>query len=169
MMLIGPELVVFFATSDYYDAIWIIPPVSVCVFLMFLYPMFSNIEFYYEKSSVATSASIVGAILNIILNYIFIPKFGYIAAGYTTLVCYLIFSLMHYLGMKKILKQKKIIEEIYDLKTIIFLTVFMLVMMICVLFIYKYTKMRLFIATILFLLLFVCRKRLISIVKELRG
>ena len=45
------------------------------------------------------------AVLNIILNWFFIPRYGYIAAAYTTLVTYLIYFVFHYLIVKKIVKQ----------------------------------------------------------------
>ena len=46
-------------------------------------------------------ASFGAAILNVILNFIFIKKYGFVAAGYTTLICYIIYSIGHYIvGMK---------------------------------------------------------------------
>ena len=58
-------------------------------------------------------ASISSGILNVFLNYIFISKFGYIAAGYTTLVCYALQALMDYVVSYKIIGQ-----NIYDMKFI---------------------------------------------------
>lgn len=168
VMLLGPELIKIFATPVYYDAVWIIPPVAVSVFLMFLYPIFSNIEFYYEKSSVAMSSSLVGAVLNLGLNYIFIKRYGYIAAGYTTLFCYMIFAIMHYYGMKKVLKQKNIKEPVYDLKFLLLVTIIMLIVMIGVLLIYPYTIIRILLLSISLTMCFVMRNRIISIMKNLK-
>ena len=42
------------------------------------------------------------AILNIILNYVFIKKFGYIAAAYTTLATYFLYFIFHCFLAKKI-------------------------------------------------------------------
>ena len=52
------------------------------------------------------AASVSGAALNIVLNYIFIRRCGYIAAGYTTLVCYLCYCVAHYLMMRRILRKE---------------------------------------------------------------
>ena len=38
-MAFGPELIKLFATEEYYDAIWVMPPVAASVFFMFLYPV----------------------------------------------------------------------------------------------------------------------------------
>ena len=47
------------------------------------------------------AASAVSAALNILLNYLCIPVFGYVAAGYTTLICYMVYALAHYLIMRR--------------------------------------------------------------------
>ncbi|MDS9385551.1 polysaccharide biosynthesis C-terminal domain-containing protein, partial [Streptococcus pneumoniae] len=90
---LGPEIIQLFAPKQYYEAIRIIPPVALSVYFMFLYPIFGNIEFYFEANHFVMWASIGGAIMNIFLNFIFLKHFGYIAAGYTTLFCYILFAL----------------------------------------------------------------------------
>ena len=102
LILFAPEAVRIFAPSAYFDAIWIIPPVAISVFYMFSYDMFAKFAFYYEKTFFITVASIAGATLNILLNFIFIRKFGYIAAGYTTLLCYIVYTAGHYIFMNKV-------------------------------------------------------------------
>ena len=102
LMLLAPEAVWIFAPKAYYNAIYVIPPVSMSVFFMFSYDMFAKFEFYFEKRVFIMSASVMGAAVNIITNYIFIQKFGYYAAGYTTLLCYLIYALGHYLMMNRV-------------------------------------------------------------------
>jgi len=44
----------------------------------------------------------LAAALNVVLNYIFIPRYGYIAAAYTTLATYLLYFIFHYFLAKKI-------------------------------------------------------------------
>ena len=46
-------------------------------------------------------ATIVAAVVNIVLNYLLIPKYGYVAAAYTTLISHIILVIMHYFGYKK--------------------------------------------------------------------
>ena len=64
---------------------------------IFIYSYCSNIEFYYEKRSYATIASVSSAIINIVLNASLIPSYGYQMASYTTLICYIVLALFHYL------------------------------------------------------------------------
>lgn len=105
LIVLAPEIVRIFASSSYSEAIWTIPPVAMSVFFIFMYDFFAKFEFYYEKKFFIMIASIVGAILNVILNYLCIPIFGYIAAGYTTLFCYIAYVICHYIFMRKVIKE----------------------------------------------------------------
>lgn len=105
LILLAPEAVAIFAPKAYYDAIYVIPPVSMSVFFMFSYDLFSKFEFYFEKTGFIMAASVTGALINLVTNYIFIQKYGYYAAGYTTLFCYLIYAAGHYLMMNRVCEQ----------------------------------------------------------------
>lgn len=118
VILIAPELIRIFAPPSYYEAIWVMPPVSLSVYFMFMYNLFSYFEFYFEKPVYVSVATFIGAGLNVLLNYIFIQKFGYVAAGYTTLVCYFAFAVAHYCFMKLICRQEMIDAKIYDIRII---------------------------------------------------
>lgn len=137
VMLFGPEIVAVFAPVEYYEAVYIIPPVSASIFFMFLYPVFGNVEFYYEENKFIMVASMFGAAANVLLNYICIPIFGYIAAGYTTLVCYMIFSGAHYLFMLKVLKKHSPGLKIYNSKFILMISVLELALMLLVMLLYS--------------------------------
>lgn len=119
LIMFAPEVIAIFAPVEYQEAIWIIPSVALSVFFMFLYTFFATFEFYYEKTNYIAFATVIGAILNIVLNYIFINIFGYMAAGYTTLFSYILFAVMHYYFMSKICKQYLKGVHPYNLKLII--------------------------------------------------
>nr|WP_304358187.1 oligosaccharide flippase family protein [Clostridium paraputrificum] len=102
----APEVMKILASKEYYGAVKVIPPVACSTFFIFLYGLFGNIEFFYDANKFTMYISILGAIVNIVLNYLFIPKLGFIAAAYTTLICYIIFTLLHYIYMNKVTKKK---------------------------------------------------------------
>ena len=102
LIMLAPEAVRIFAPASYYEAIYCIPPVAMGVLFLYSYDLFAKFAFYYEKTKLIMSASVVGAILNIILNYFGIKMFGYVAAAYTTLICYILYSVFHYIVMTKI-------------------------------------------------------------------
>lgn len=123
LIAFAPEAVKIFAPAEYMEAIWIIPSVAMSVYFMFAYSLFAAFEFYFEKTRYITVATLIGAIANIVLNMIFIPVFGYYAAGYTTLVCYMVFAIMHYWFMTKICRQKFSKERLFDIKILLKITI----------------------------------------------
>ena len=167
-MALGPELIRLFATEEYYEAIWVMPPVAASVYFMFLYPLFANVEFYYEKTHFVMIASCIGAATNIVLNYIFIKRFGYIAAGYTTLVCYILFAFAHYWFHKKILNENSI-SKLYDMRFIIILSLIMIVVMVGMTLTYNYPIIRYSVLGIMLIIVAVKRKTVMDIIKTIRA
>ena len=115
-------------------AIYVIPVVALGVYYTYCYDMFCTVEFYYGATRYVMVASVVGALVNVILNAVFIPVFGFIAAAYTTLFSYMIFMLMHYVFMHRVMKEQSIEEEIYDIRfTFLFSVVLSAVTFGCIL------------------------------------
>lgn len=77
------------------------------VYFIMLYSLVSTVTFYYEKTKSIMASSCIIAIFNIILNSIFIKRFGMAAAGYTTLVCYVLYAIIHYLLVRRISREEK--------------------------------------------------------------
>lgn len=96
-MLLGPEIMRVIAAPEYYQAVRVIPPITASVYFIFCQGLVSIIEFYYEKTKYVMVSTLASALLNIALNYLFIPQYGYVAAGYTTLVSYIFLFIIHYL------------------------------------------------------------------------
>ena len=156
----GPEIIAFLGSTEYAIGKWLIPPISLSVFFTFLYSvLFGNVEFYYEKNVYVTIASIIGAITNIVLNYIFIPLLGYQAAAYTTLICYILFSLCHFAFTVKICKAN-CIEYIYDKKFIFTCSVGIIIISSMFLIIYTNDIIRYFILISLLLIGIVFHKNI---------
>lgn len=102
----APEIVAILAPSKYGEALSLVPVIAASVFFMYLYSFCSNIEFFWEKTRVATVASVVAAVLNLVLNALFIPIFGYRVAGYTTLACYVVLGVTHYAFAQRVAREK---------------------------------------------------------------
>lgn len=166
VILFGPEIISFFAPKQYSEAIWAIPPVATSVFFMFFYNVFTIVEFYYEKTSYVMMASVLGAILNIILNYIFISKFGYIAAAYTTLICYILFAILHYYYANRVLKNNNH-KFGFNTRYVCIVSLFSLSELIIMLPLYNNIFLRYLVIIILFLIMVLNRKKLIILTHEL--
>ena len=167
LILLAPDLVKIFAPSEYYDTIWAIPPVSMSVFFMYSYDLFAKFAFYKEKTKTIMIVSIMGAVLNIVLNNICIPKYGYVAAGYTTLVCYLIYSIGHYILMKRICTQSFNGECPYSTKKLLAISLIFLTFGFIFMITYSYTIFRYAIIIIITILLIVFRKTIYTEIKKM--
>lgn len=95
VMLLAPEVVVILGSQKYVEAIPAVIPVIFGGFFAMAYTMPSIIEYYKEKTGFIAVGTGAAAVLNIVLNSIFIPKYGYIAAAYTTLVSYFLYYIFH--------------------------------------------------------------------------
>lgn len=95
MIMLAPELVVFLGGKKYRAAIWLIVPIMCGSFANFIGIGYTAIEQFYKKTKCSGYASAITAMINLLLNFIFISKFGYIASAYTTAVSYLLSAIIH--------------------------------------------------------------------------
>lgn len=146
--LFAPEFIFLLGGKEYLEAVYIIPPVAMSVLFITIYSFFGNIEFYFEKTKLVMIASCIVAVLNLILNKIFIPILGFVAAGYTTLICYIIYGLLHYIFMVKICENNKIKNPYPGNKMWITALIYVF-LSICISMLYKYKLERYIIILIL--------------------
>lgn len=110
------------------------------------------------KSELVVVASVFAAIVNVVLNYIFIPKYGYLAAGYTTLISYVCLAIVHAVIYKYTLKLEGINTPVYNLHKIAIFSASIIIIGILSIFLYQSCVARYIIVTVLFVLLFIKRK-----------
>ena len=105
---VAPEALMVLAprARAYWVAKWVIPPVALGTLAQYFYTHYVNIELFYKKTPVIAVSSIFAAIVNYILNYVFIPRFGYIAAAYTTFASYLLLMLFHYVAVNHVIGER---------------------------------------------------------------
>lgn len=164
LVICTPEIIKILAPVEYYEAIWVVPPIVLGLYFSFLSSLFGNIEFYYKKNIFVTIATSCAAVLNIVLNAIFIPKYGFVAAGYTTAVGYLVLVISHYIFMNKIQPQK-----IYNIKILTIISVFVVLLTFIFMSLYDYFVIRYIILGIIFLLILINLKKILRFIKMKNG
>lgn len=102
LILTGPEIVKLLADRRYWEGIGIIPPIVLSNYVIFAYTLYVNIEHFHKRTVYITVNTLIAAITNIILNFLFIPEFGYVAAAYTTLASYALAFVLHARYAKKL-------------------------------------------------------------------
>lgn len=113
------------------------PIFSCCVFLIYVYTLFSNVEMFFEKPKYTMYGSVSATVINILLNYFFIKRIGYQAAAYTTLLCYILLSVFHYCSMRYICKTENINQQIYDIRLIVALFLMIIMCAVVISFLFK--------------------------------
>jgi len=113
LLLISDDLLKILAPQKYWSGIIIIPILILSSYIIFIYTLYVNIEHYYKKTVYIAINTLIAAVSNIILNFIFIPKFGFYAAAFTTLFSYILSFILH------LLYAKKLERDLYPLKLLL--------------------------------------------------
>ena len=82
-------LVRIFLAPEYLEGYRVISVVSCGVLFFGLSTIFTMVFGYFKRSDIAMFCYLGAAVLNVILNLIFVPKYGYMAATFTTFVSYI--------------------------------------------------------------------------------
>ncbi len=125
VILLCPELIHILGSEKYSESIYCAIPIVIGGFFACIYNVPCLVEYYHEKTKLIAASTAFAAILNIILNAIFIPLYGYIAAAYTTLVTYVTYFTIHYVMAIKIEK-----KDLFSIMFIAICVVFLLFSMI---------------------------------------
>jgi len=166
VIIVAPEVMRVFAAPEYFDAIYVIPPVTIGILFTFYNMAFINTEFFFEKNKILSFSSIIAAILNIVLNWIAIPIFGYLAAGYTTAICFLANLAFHGFVANHLTKRMESGRP-YNNKVIIVGTCISIALMFTITALYPYPLIRYIIIAICIVLALIFKKRLINTTKYL--
>ena len=136
--LLGPEIVWVLGGNQYKEALLLVPIIMLGCYYNFLNLFYVNIEFYAKKTSMISVVTVGTAGLNLALNYIFISKYGYSAAAYTTAFCNFCIIIFHYVVTKKMMN-----SEICDNKMIFISSGISLAVVFFCIILYKVFVMRL--------------------------
>ena len=161
---IGPEAIRILGPEAYWGGAQVVPPVLLGIYAQFLYSLYVNIEFYYKKTGYIAFGTIFAAVLNIVLNAIFIPIFGYVAAAYTTLVGYLSLMAIHVYVSSQWEKR-----DLFDLRFILSWSLFVFVASFAIAMLYDAPIWRFTLVTVIFVIGVVTyRQKMLNLLKSLR-
>ena len=91
-----------------------------------LYAHYINLVLHEKKTRYVSLGTMAAALLNLGLNFLFVPRYGFSAAAYTTFASFLTLLLIHFLFVRK-----KLNIRLYDDRQI-FLSVFLCAGLSCV-------------------------------------
>ena len=169
IMLFSREIVLIFGGMKYIESVDVIIPICIGVYFNYMFQLFARVQEYYERRLTVVIPSILCALLNLILNYIFIKIYGYQAAAYTTFFCYALFCLIHYLFYKKVCTEILNGTQLYDVKGLLAISVGVVGLGGVITFINKLLWLKYTILIVAFIALIINRKRVFKAVKSIIG
>ena len=135
--LVTPEILFVMGGSGYLEAKQVMPPVAAGCFLQFIYSLYVNVEQFEKKTVGMAIASCVAVLINYALNAVFIRLYGYVAAAYTTYVCYFLLMIFHMLLVARIGK-----AEVYPNGKVLVIAIIFSAMIFSVTFLLEMTVLR---------------------------
>ena len=96
------ELIALLTPVKYHGSARYVSPVVLGYFMVGLYYFVSSPIFFHKKTHLLPIITGLAAVLNITLNYLFIPKFGAIAAAWNSLACYGVMLAIYYIIAQKL-------------------------------------------------------------------
>jgi O-antigen/teichoic acid export membrane protein len=104
LVMLSPRFMNIFVGPQFQKGVLATQIVAVGMFFLGIFNL-TNVGLYVaKKTSVIASTMLAVGFVNIVLNVIFVPRYGYLAAGVTTFLSYLSLSIISYLQTKNILK-----------------------------------------------------------------
>lgn len=166
VIAIAPELISILADDGYEAAVWVVPPVAMSILLLYYAQLFINIEFYYEEKNMLVWGSIGSALINIVLNALLIPVFGFVAAGYTTLFSYIVFAAANYWAVCVVAKRHEFTLDYFNLKALIGIFLVFAALSFTAMALYDLVLIRWIIIALVLLALIIFHKKIIKFVKS---
>lgn len=165
IMAVAPEVLLILGGESYSEAKYVMTPITMGCVCQFVYTMFVNVEQFKKKTLGMAFASMTAALVNIGLNYVFIPRVGYLAAAYTTLVGYFVLLVIH-----MILVYRLGLSDVYDNRMILITILAMLGITVLMNMMYSISAVRyVFVGVyaIIFVILLIRRRdQLYSVIKR---
>ena len=121
LMLVSPEIIIIMGGKQYSEAMWAMPAVILSMTMSFFYNFYYEVCYYYGETILISMGTVIACVVNILLNILFVPRYGYIAASYTSYAGMVVLMVAYYLVTKFKIKN----TSMYD-NRFIFFNVFVL-------------------------------------------
>lgn len=96
ILFLSPEIIKIMSDKAYWGGLSVVPFIFMAYYFNLMYSFEVNVEFYEKKTHMISIGTILAAALNVVLNIIFIPKYGYVAAAITTVVSNFALFIFHF-------------------------------------------------------------------------
>ncbi len=124
------EFVVLFGIEAYKSSYIVFVILIANQAVMFLYTIYAGYLFYSKKTIIISRGTIVSGIVNIILNSVLIPRFGYQVAALTTFISFGVLLLLQFYSVKRVYNNSMVKLRHYYYPTIVLVIMLISIVMI---------------------------------------
>ena len=156
------------AAPQYSEAAWCLVPIAMSVYFYFAYTLIVDVEIYYGANHYIAIASMMATVINIVLNLVFIPICGYIAAGYTTLFSYFVTMIFHFIFLSNVMKKAGVRFAIFDMKVLVSASVALVICSFVGMLLYEHVLLRISIILVAAICVFAKKESIITGLKEIK-
>lgn len=103
-VLLANEVYHLFASKEYWDGTILVTILAIGYYFVFLYSFPVNYEFYNKKTRATATGTLLAAICNIILNFLFIKFWGIVGAAVATAVAHGLQFIFHHIVANRLVK-----------------------------------------------------------------
>lgn len=125
-ILLSYDVYKLMVPQSYWEGMNSIPLFVMSIYFGFLYLFPVNFEFFHTKTKLIPVATFLAAGVNILINFLLIPKYGIIGAALGTMVSHGILFIFHFVIARFIMKQ------LFEYKWHIFIPGFLVVLVFCI-------------------------------------
>ena len=104
ILFVSPEIIKVMADKRYWDGLVIVPYIFMAYYFNLMYSFEVNVEFYTRKTHLISIGTILGAVINVVLNIVLIPKYGYVIAAVTTVISNFFMFVFHFIIVNYLLR-----------------------------------------------------------------
>ena len=102
LIIAGAQIFTRILVSDaYFDSWQYVPVLVIATTFSALVSFMGSVYFLKKKSAVSMLTAMAGAVTNIVLNFILIPKYGAFGAAVATLICYILVYVIRAVNTRK--------------------------------------------------------------------
>lgn len=101
LSMFSKEIILIAGSQSYAAAATIFPLIILAFVIHSIYYMSTASIVYRMKTSIIPVITVISGVVSIVLNILLIPKYGYIAAAYTTIISFSMAALLSYLFSRR--------------------------------------------------------------------
>lgn len=125
LIFFGKEIGMILGSEEFYSSLGLIPPIVIGYVFQCYFYFYAWVNEYLKKTYWSALILVLSGAVNVIANIIFIPKYGYEAAAYTTMFSYFVMAVLSYTTSRYFVKEYVIpIRKLYKPFFVFFIFVF---------------------------------------------